>query len=140
MTARPNRLNGLRHLALVVEEFEACEAFYRDILGMEVLSRAHENLVYLTLGNDNLSLARARPGAGMATKNGTLDHFGFIVDSKEDLAAWYDFMVSEGCDLMDQPHDHKDGAKSFHVCDPAGNVVQPLYHPAISGQTFDGAS
>ncbi|EPQ5284217.1 VOC family protein, partial [Pseudomonas aeruginosa] len=27
-----------------------------------------------------------------------------------------------------------DGARSFHLLDPAGNKVQPLYHPAVSGQ------
>ncbi|MEK9673327.1 MAG: VOC family protein [Rhodospirillaceae bacterium] len=136
MTDRPNRLNGLRHLALVVEDLEACEAFYHDILGMEVLNRASENLVYLTLGNDNLSLGRAKKGKGAATANGTFDHFGFVVDTKEDLQAWYDFMAEKGCDVMDTPHDHADGARSFHVKDPAGNVIQPLYHPAISGQRF----
>ena len=137
MTATPPRLNGLRHLALVVEEFEACEAFYRDILGMEVLSRANDNLVYLTLGNDNLSLGRARPGDAAPAKR-PMDHFGFIVDSKEDLQAWYDFMQERGVNLLDQPSDHFDGARSFHCTDPAGNVIQPLYHPALSGQTFDG--
>ena len=137
MTANPPRLNGLRHLALVVEEFEACEAFYRDILGMEVLSRANDNLVYLTLGNDNLSLGRARPGDAAPAKR-PMDHFGFIVDSKEDLQAWYDFMQERGVNLLDQPSDHFDGARSFHCTDPAGNVIQPLYHPALSGQTFDG--
>ncbi len=129
-------MNGLRHLALVVDNLEECEAFYREIIGMEVLNRASDNLVYLTLGNDNLSLGRAKRGKGAADAGGTLDHFGFVVDSKEELEAWYAFMRDQDCDLMDAPHDHQDGARSFHVKDPAGNVVQPLYHPAISGQRF----
>ena len=57
--ARPSRLNGLRHLALLVPNLEECERFYVDVLGMEVLNRANEDLVYLTCGNDNLSLGRA---------------------------------------------------------------------------------
>ncbi|MCA4042262.1 VOC family protein, partial [Pseudomonas aeruginosa] len=57
--ARPSRLNGLRHLALLVPNLEECERFYIDVLGMEVLNRANEDLVYLTCGNDNLSLGRA---------------------------------------------------------------------------------
>ena len=67
MTATPPPLNGLRHLALVVENFDACERFYRDILGMRELSRFNDDLVYLTLGNDNLSLGRARPGGPWIT-------------------------------------------------------------------------
>ena len=58
-----------------------------------------------------------------------------VTDQKE-LDSWYDYFKSEGIDVMDQPHDHADGARSFHVKDPAGNVIQPIYHPAISGQTF----
>ena len=38
--------------------------------------------------------------------------------------------------VMDEPHDHADGARSFHIKDPAGNVIQPIYHPAISAQQF----
>lgn len=137
MTTRPGPPNGLRHLALKVANLEECERFYVDVIGMTVLRRASENLVYLTLGNDNLSLGRAREAEPDASA-GTMDHFGFIVDSKAELQAWYDYMAAEGMDLLDEPHDHSDGACSFHVRDPAGNVVQPLYHPAVSGQKFSG--
>lgn len=133
MTTRPQPFNGLRHLALIVDDLEAVEAFYVDTLGMSVLRRASENLVYLTLGNDNLSLARTKKPMG---EGGCLDHFGFVVDTKEQLDEWYGYLKSVGADLMDEPHDHADGARSFHVRDPAGNVVQPLYHPAVSGQKF----
>ncbi len=134
MTDRPKPLNGLRHLALVVPNLEQCERFYVDIMGMEVLRRASENLVYLTCGNDNLSLGRLQEGEQAGTQY--LDHFGFVVDSKEDLQTWYDYLRAKHVDLLDKPHDHSDGARSFHCKDPAGNVVQPLYHPAISGQRF----
>ena len=133
MTTRPQPFNGLRHLALIVEDLEAVEAFYVDVLGMSVLRRASKNLVYLTLGNDNLSLARTKKSMG---EGGCLDHFGFVVDTKEQLDEWYLYLKDLGADLMDEPHDHADGARSFHVRDPAGNVVQPLYHPAVSGQKF----
>lgn len=134
MTDRPKPLNGLRHLALVVPNIEDCERFYVDVMGMEVLRRASEDLVYLTCGNDNLSLGRLRDGERPGTQH--LDHFGFVVDSKEDLQHWYEYLRSRDVELLDQPHDHSDGARSFHCKDPAGNVVQPLYHPAISGQRF----
>lgn len=132
MTERPAPLNGLRHLALVVPNLEECEHFYVEVMGMQVLRRASENLVYLTCGNDNLSLGRLRDGERAGTQY--LDHFGFIVDSKEQLQQWYEFLKSRGVEPLDEPHDHSDGARSFHVKDPAGNVVQPLFHPAISGQ------
>lgn len=137
MRTRPEPFNGLRHLALIVDDLEAVEEFYVEVLGMSVLRRASENLVYLTLGNDNLSLARTKKPMG---EGGCLDHFGFVVDTKEQLDEWYVYLKDMGIDLMDEPHDHADGARSFHMRDPAGNVVQPLYHPAVSGQRFSNPS
>jgi len=138
MHNRPSRLNGLRHLALLVPNLEECERFYVDVLGMQVLRRANEDLVYLTCGNDNLSLGRAhatKPGAkGQGPQQ--VDHYGFIVDSVEELEAWYQYLKAQGVTLLDRPIDHGDGARSFHLLDPAGNKVQPLYHPALSGQRF----
>ncbi|HEX7028333.1 MAG TPA: VOC family protein, partial [Gammaproteobacteria bacterium] len=29
-----------------------------------------------------------------------------------------------------------DGARSFYIKDPDGNIVQLIYHPPISGQVF----
>jgi catechol 2,3-dioxygenase-like lactoylglutathione lyase family enzyme len=133
MIKRPSRLNGLRHLALLVPNLEECERFYVDVLGMQVLHRANEDLVYLTCGNDNLSLGRA-----YAESHGVplVDHYGFIVDSIEQLDAWYHYLEAHGVRMLDRPFDHGDGARSFHVLDPAGNKIQPLFHPAISGQRF----
>lgn len=130
---RPGRFNGMRHIAFTMPNLEECVQFYTEIMGMEILNRAHEDLVYLTCGNDNLSLGRADlPASGVQR----MDHFGFIVDSKEELDQWYLYFKSKGVTLLDRPFDHGDGARSFHITDPAGNVIQPIYHPAISGQRF----
>lgn len=134
MAEKPKPFNGLRHLALVVHEFEECLQFYTEVMGMSILRRASDNLVYLTCGNDNLSLGRARSSIDVPAQ--TLDHFGFVVDSKEELQQWFEYMQSINVPLLDTPHDHSDGARSFHCQDPAGNVVQPLFHPAISGQVI----
>jgi catechol 2,3-dioxygenase-like lactoylglutathione lyase family enzyme len=79
-----------------------------------VLNRANEDLVYLTCGNDNLSLR----GAGAANGLQTLDHYGFIVDSVEELEAWYQYFKARGVTLLDRPFNHGDGARSFHLLDP----------------------
>ena len=133
MKSRPNPFRGLRHLALKMPNLEECVEFYTNIIGMELLYKASDNLIYLTLGNDNLSLGR---GPAADPQEGHMDHFGFIVETKDDLQAWYEFIKAEGVNVLDTPHDHSDGARSFHCTDPAGNVVQPIYHPAISAQTF----
>lgn len=134
MKERPSPFRGIRHIAFKVVNLEECETFYTDVMGMELLYRANENLVYLTCGNDNLSLARAK---SEPRDGGTLDHYGFIVESKETLDAWYDYFKATDVPVIDQPSDHADGARSFHIKDPAGNIIQPIYHPAISAQQFN---
>lgn len=136
MTDRPTPFSGIRHVAFAVPNLEECEKFYTEIMGMEILNRANENLVYLTCGNDNLSLARAKKSTD---GNSCFDHYGFIVRTKEELQDWFDYFKSKDVVVLDQPNDHADGARSFHVKDPAGNVIQPIYHPAISGQRFTEA-
>ncbi|MDE0726525.1 MAG: VOC family protein [Alphaproteobacteria bacterium] len=133
MNQRPPAFRGIRHIAFKVANLEECEKFYIDVMGMELLYRANDNLVYLTCGNDNLSLARAD---GAPKDGGVFDHYGFIVESKATLDAWHDYFKSIDVPVLDQPHDHADGARSFHLKDPAGNVIQPIYHPAISAQQF----
>lgn len=136
---RPTKLSGIRHIALIMPNLEECEKFYIEKLGMTLLRRANEDLVYLTCGNDNLSLGRSYSGDQEAlSERGSkgLDHFGFIVDSKEILQQWYGYLASAEVKMLDTPHDHNDGARSFHVKDPANNVIQLIFHPAISGQVF----
>lgn len=127
---RPSGLGGLRHLALIMPNLEECERFYVDVIGMEVLRRASDDLVYLTNGNDNLSLGRLRPEANR--NNQFLDHFGFVVKSKQELAEWYAFMLCTEAEVISEPHEHTDGAMSFHCKDPAGNIVQMLFHPCFT--------
>lgn len=129
---RPAPLNGMRHIALQVQDLEACERFYVDLLGMRLLRRAHADLVYLTLGNDNLSLSRASTATGGDPQR--LDHFGFVVDRREDVDAWHAYLEEAGVTVTSAPHDHADGGRSFYCLDPDGNSVQPLYHPSVSGQ------
>ena len=133
MKTRPPNFRGIRHIAFRVKNMEECEKFYTDVMGMKLLNRANDNLVYLTCGNDNLSLARSdsEPNDG-----GVFDHYGFIVESKESVDAWHDYFKSINVPVIDQRHDHADGARSFHIKDPAGNIIQPIYHPAISTQQF----
>ena len=133
MKTRPPNFRGIRHIAFRVKNMEEFEKFYIDVMGMKLLNRANDNLVYLTCGNDNLSLARSdsEPNDG-----GVFDHYGFIVESKESVDAWHDYFKSIDVPVIDQPHDHADGARSFHIKDPAGNIIQPIYHPAISTQQF----
>lgn len=130
---RPGKTAGLRHVALSVVNFEACERFYSELLGMEVEWRPDADNVYLTSGNDNLALHRAKAGFSPAGDQ-RLDHVGFIVADAAAVDAWHAYLHSHGVRIHAQPRTHRDGARSFYCVDPDGNTVQIIHHPPIVGR------
>ncbi len=137
MPQRPSH-RGLRHLALGVRQLEAMKRFYVDVLGFEVEWEPDADNVYLSSGVDNLALHRSTaPAATRSTGEGggsTLDHFGLIVRSPEDVDAWAAFLESRGVTLAARPRTHRDGARSCYFTDPDGNSIQIIHHPPISGK------
>ena len=128
---RPEATAGLRHVALFTKNFEACEKFYVDLIGMKVEWRPDPDNVYLTSGNDNLALHRSEKNF---SGDQHLDHIGFIIDKPEQVSAWYDFLLSHSVKMRTEPRDHRDGARSFYCDDPDGNTVQFIYHPPLAKQ------
>ena len=127
---RPPATTGLRHVALNVQDIDACERFYTDLLGMRVEWRPDANNVYLTSGNDNLALHRATSAVNPDSAQ-RLDHIGFVVNAIGDVDAWFMYLKSKGAVMVEEPSAHRDGARSFYCQDPAGNTVQIIYHPSL---------
>lgn len=128
---RPPATSGMRHLALYVQELDACVHFYVDLLGMQVEWRPDTDNVYLTSGNDNLALHRTTEAAGGPQR---LDHLGFILNKPEDVDAWHAFLLGHDIVMKTQPKTHRDGARSFYCLDPDGNTVQMIFHPPLVPQ------
>ena len=126
---KPNPTIGLRHVALNVTNVEACEAFYVDLMGMKVEWRPDPDNVYLTSGHDNLAIHRA---SQEANGNQSLDHIGFILNKIEDVDVWYEYLKANDVEIKKEPRTHRDGARSFYCLDPAGVVVQLIYHPPLA--------
>lgn len=130
MTAsRPSSLPSLRHLALNVSDLTACEEFYVGLLGLRVDWRPDADNLYLSSGNDNLALHRAREGA-LNRQAQPLDHFGFVLDAPEQVDAWHAWLRERGVAIKAAPRDHRDGSRSFYCLDPDGNTVQFIFLPA----------
>ena len=127
---RPGPTGGMRHVALFVDRFEECLDFYTRLLGMAIEWHPDADNIYLCSGNDNLALHR-RPGPA-AVDGQRLDHIGFIIDDIDDVDRWHAFFEAEGVEIRTDPRTHRDGARSFYCEDPAGTVVQLMYHPPIS--------
>lgn len=126
---RPAAHAGMRHIALFVEQFAECEHFYVDLLGMQVEWRPDEDNVYLTSGNDNLALHRAKGEASGQFQK--LDHIGFIIPTPELVDEWFEFLQANNVKIRNKPKTHRDGARSFYCYDPDGIVVQMIYHPPL---------
>lgn len=130
---RPGKTGGMRHVALFVENLEHTQHFYTELLGMAIEWQPDEDNVYLTSGNDNLALHRYSGQAIEADKQ-RLDHIGFIIDDIDDVDKWHAYFVANGVGIVAAPKTHRDGARSFYCTDPAGTVLQLIYHPPISGK------
>lgn len=124
---RPSHL-GLRHIALYVEQLEACQHFYCDLLGMQIVWQPDPDNIYLSSGTDNLALHRATTPI---QQNGLqhLDHLGFFLSTPSDVDAWHTYCVAHNVTIKAAPKDHRDGTRSFYCADPDGNVVQMIYYP-----------
>ena len=132
---RPRPTGGMRHVALFVDDLAACEHFYVELLGMRVEWRPDPDNVYLTSGNDNLALHRLKADYSGVQR---LDHIGFIIDTPEQVDAWFNFLAAHQVRMKTDPRTHRDGARSFYCLDPAGNTVQMIYHPPLSPLSVQG--
>jgi len=127
---RPAATVGMRHIALYVNDLQAAEHFYVDLLGMQVEWRPDADNVYLTSGNDNLALHRSERETDAAAQ--TLDHIGFMLKTPDDVDAWYEFLLAHGIEMKSTPRTHRDGARSFYCAGPQNVVVQMIFHPPIA--------
>lgn len=128
---RPLSISGLHHVALKVEDVESCERFYANLLGMRVEWRPDKDNVYLCSGNDNLALHRAEGPPGPDTVQ-RLDHIGILLKQPQLVDAWHDYLKDKRVPIRAAPRTHRDGARSFYCEDPAGNLVQMIYHPPLA--------
>lgn len=127
---RPSSTLGLHHVALFVQQFEACVHFYTQLLGMKIEWQPDADNIYLSSGSDNLALHRASESFQPAGHQ-RLDHLGFMLKTPAEVDNWYQFLTAQGVACKTEPRTHRDGARSFYCFDPDGNTVQMIYHPPL---------
>jgi catechol 2,3-dioxygenase-like lactoylglutathione lyase family enzyme len=124
-------MEGLRHVALYVDDVERSVAFYCEVFGMKLEWQPDPENAYLTGGSDNLAIH-----AGRVAPKTNLDHIGFLVPTMEAVDAWEARLRSLGHAPFAPSKTHRDGARSFYLPDPDGHVIQVLFHPPISRGTI----
>lgn len=128
---RPGGMLGMHHVALFVHDLQACLVFYRDVVGMQEEWQPDPDNIYLTSGKDNVALHRLDADQSLQGAQ-RLDHIGFIMRAPDDVDAWHTHLLANGVKIAQAPKTHRDGARSLYCFDPAGNLVQFIYHPPIS--------
>jgi catechol 2,3-dioxygenase-like lactoylglutathione lyase family enzyme len=126
---------GLRHVALNVQDVEKSVDFYTRVLGMRVEWRPDPENAYLTSGGDNLALHKLKAAVPLGQSQ-SLDHIGFILRRPEDVDNWATRLKGLGIALVKEPKTHRDGARSLYFKDPDGLLIQLIYHPPISENSF----
>ncbi len=129
---RPDLGFGVRHVAIYVRDLPACEAFYVNLLGMDVEWRPDDRNVYLTSGSDNLALHQAETNQQRDESTQRLDHIGFCVESEDHVDEWFAWLKAHEVPIRTEPRTHRDGARSFYCYDPDSTLVQIIHHPPVS--------
>jgi catechol 2,3-dioxygenase-like lactoylglutathione lyase family enzyme len=124
-----SRIRGLAEVVLTVQDMQASVAFYRDILGLRVVSpEGFKGPTFLQAGSgrayiaSTIVLAPASPGTPPYAKPQSLNHIGLEVD-----AASFDAEVArlQGLGLEVRFGKHPlFPSRTAYVDDPDGNAVE----------------
>jgi catechol-2,3-dioxygenase len=117
-------IDSLNHLVLRVSDLERSEAFYRDVLGLQV-RRKRPGRIFFTCGTNDHDVAifSLGPDAPPAEENRVgLYHFALRLGSIDELKAAYRHMKASNANIAGVTH-HGD-TKSIYVKDPDGLEIE----------------
>ncbi len=127
-------IRGLAEVVLTVQDLQASVAFYRDVLGLQVVSpQDFRGPVFLQAGGgqayvtNTLVLAPAKPETPPFAKPQSLNHIGFEVDG-ETFDAEVARLQNLGLEVRFGKHPLF-ASRTVYVSDPDGNEVE-LISPA----------
>ncbi|HLZ70299.1 MAG TPA: VOC family protein [Dehalococcoidia bacterium] len=125
-----SNIRALAEVVLLVQDLERSLAFYRDILGLSVISPAGAPATFLRVGAEGAGVpqqivlvprpARAGPAAGKAGQS--LHHIGLEV-AASDFAAERERLAGLGFAPRGGQHPFLP-VEAFYVDDPDGNEVE----------------
>jgi predicted enzyme related to lactoylglutathione lyase len=119
----------LTHVRLLVEEYAACFAFYRDVLGVEpTFGDAESGYADFETGDVTLALFAAEEMAGaLAARPPATDGRDQVclVLRVADVDETATDLRNEGLELAAAPTDHPEwGLRTVHVRDPDGTLIE----------------
>ena len=113
---------GLTHIHLFVADVERSKRFYETVFGFKELFREGPKMVFLQPpGTADLITLNEVPGR--VGKPGPIEHFGFRLVDKKDLARAIDEVIKAGGQLLERG-EHEPGRPFAYVADPDGHMIE----------------
>lgn len=126
--------------ALYVTDLDTAEAFYRDVIGLELLGRVEGRHAFFRCGGGVLLLFNAEatrippaPDARLKVPpHGTVGegHLCFSA-SAEEMAGWRTHLAASGI-AIESEFEWPQGGRSIYIRDPSGNSIE-FAEPRIWG-------
>lgn len=119
-------IEHLVEAGIYADDLEKAEAFYRDVLRLEVLTKEPGRHVFFRVGDSVLLIFRAEATlkGGVLPPHGARGpgHFALGIPT-ESLDQWREHVRSKGVEIEKQVEWPR-GGKSLYFRDPAGNSVE----------------
>lgn len=120
------KITGIGHAVLKVRDLDRSEAFYRDVLGLQVCGHLENRMVFFTAGESHhdLAIMRVGPDAPDADPAAVgLAHVAFrIGDSYDQLKQAAEELRARGVEI-ERSADHR-ASLSVYFRDPDGNQIE----------------
>jgi extradiol dioxygenase family protein len=114
------------HIAIPVIDMGAAVSFYTELFNLNVTSRGDE-YTHLYYGPHRISLIKTTPNSSSIQVGGSerkrSRHFGFHVESAEEVDLFATRLVKMGATIVSGPEDRGNERALFFV-DPSGNQVE----------------
>lgn len=127
---------SFKYCPVTVDDVDAAIAFYRDVLGLELLNDvASDDWRWVSLGfagQPGLAIVLSAPGAGRSPEDGDALHRliakgsgpGPFVFGTDDLDATFEAIRASGAEVLQEPMEQPWGPRDCAFRDPAGNMVR----------------
>jgi metallothiol transferase len=121
------RTVGIAHFSLGVSDIERSVAFYRDIVGLELISRNGDRMAFLRSAKDIIVLVKAENAIEAAAQAPEQLHQAFLVEER-DFEESVRFLESHGVPILKTERREEltsvFRSRSAYFRDPDGNVLE----------------
>jgi catechol-2,3-dioxygenase len=114
---------GLNHITLRVNNIGKAEQFYGEVLGFRVEKKMGRSMTVYRIGTDTLVLVEAETAYEKGTRDYRVDHFGFFVDTPEQVDQLAEQFREQEVTILSGPSNRKTGRFVF-ISDPDGNMIE----------------